>query len=67
MLVFVHLDNCVQAFLQRMSVCCETDDGKDERGIILGLGRAANLEDFGGIAGIDVVAGCEVCARDCES
>jgi hypothetical protein len=54
--VSVHLADGVQALLQGLAVGCEPNDREQDVGIILGRGRAANLEDFRGVSGVDAVA-----------
>jgi hypothetical protein len=56
MLVAVQLRNSVESLLQRFAVSCEANHGEDEVRIILRGGCAADLEDFGLVARVDVVA-----------
>lgn len=54
MLVSVHLDYDIEAFLESIAIGGETHDGKNDAAIrIVG----ADAEDFGNEAGVDVVAG----------
>lgn len=55
-LVAVHLDDGVEAFLQRFAVGGKSDHAEHDGGVVLGGCGAADLEDFGGVAGVDVVS-----------
>lgn len=57
-LVAVHLDNSIEALLEGIAVGGKADYGQYEGCVVLGCGGAADLEDFRGIAGVDVVARC---------
>lgn len=58
MLVLVHLDDRVQPLLQRVTVRSEADDGEDNATASVFRPIAADLEEFGDEARVDVVAGC---------
>lgn len=58
MLVSVHLDNCIEALLQCFAICGKPYDGENECRIILRGSCAADLEDFGLVSCINIVAGC---------
>lgn len=56
-LVFVHFDDGVEAFLQGAAVGGEAYDAENDFGAgVLGA-FAADFEEFGGVARVDVVAG----------
>lgn len=52
MLVFVHFDDGVETFFEGVAVCREADYGEDDWGGWI----VADGEEFGFIAGVDVVA-----------
>ena len=58
MLVLVHFHDGVEALFQRVAVGGEADDGEDDFRARVGRAVAADLEEFGGVAGVDAVAGC---------
>lgn len=57
MLVAVQLDHGIEALLERVGVGGEADHGEDQGCVALCRVAAADLEDFGLVAGVDVVAG----------
>ena len=61
MVVFVDLDNSIQAFLECRAVGCKADNGEDDVSSFAGLVIAAYSVDFGGVAGVDAVAGGRTC------
>ena len=56
-LVFVQFDNGVEALFQGVAVCGESDDGEDYSGTFVVWAFAADLEEFGLVSCVDVVAG----------
>ena len=56
MLIFVHLDDCVEAVLESRTVCCKTDNGEYNVSTLSGFIVATDPEYFGRVAGIDAVA-----------
>lgn len=58
MLVPVHFDNGIETFFQDLAVCGKTDDREDDRCVGSITVVAADLEDFRGVTGVDVVAIC---------
>lgn len=67
-LVSIDLDNAVESFLERQTVCRKADDGKHDVRAFAGLIVAADLKDFGRISGVDVVTrgGSRVAGNDCK-
>lgn len=61
MLVLVHLDDGVEALLQRMAVGGESDDREDYPCALVVWTLAADLEELGLVACVDVVAGRRAC------
>ena len=57
MLVFVHLDDCVEAFFECIAVCREADDCEDDACVVV----IADAEELGREAGVDAVAGRGAC------
>lgn len=55
-LVLVHLDDGVEALLQRIAVGGEAYDREDDLGALVLAAGAADAEQFGGVARVDVVA-----------
>ena len=53
MLVFVHLDDRIETFFEGIAVCSESDDRKDDAGIVV----IADAEELGDEARVDAVAG----------
>ena len=74
-LVLVHLYDGIESLFQRVAIGGEPDDGKGDAGILVLGTLAADLEELGCVAGVDVVAGGgpgvasengEVCAGDAK-
>jgi hypothetical protein len=55
-LVLVHLNDSVEALLERVAISGEAHDGEDDLGTLVVTAGAANAEEFGGVARVDVVA-----------
>lgn len=55
-LVLVHLDDSVKALLERIAVSGEANDGEDDLGPLVVAAGAADAEEFGSVARVDVVA-----------
>lgn len=55
-LVAVHLDDAVESFFQRLSICSKTNDGQNNMSAFSCLVIAAYLEELGRVSGVDVVA-----------
>jgi hypothetical protein len=55
-LVLVHLDDGVEALLERVAISGEADDGEDDLGALVLTAGATDTEEFGGVARVDVVA-----------
>jgi hypothetical protein len=55
-LVLVHLDDGVETLLERVAISGEADDGEDDLGTLVVAAGAADAEEFGGVARVDVVA-----------
>lgn len=55
-LELVHLDDGVEALLERVAVGREADDGQHDARALVGAASAADLEEFGRVARVDVVA-----------
>ena len=68
MLVLVHLHDSVEALGQRTAVSSEADDGEDNGSIGTAIVGAADFEEFGAVARVDVVAGgqARVAGQDAE-
>lgn len=60
-LILVHLDNGVEAFLESVGVGCKAHNREDYPGALVVRALAANLEELGCVACVDVVAGCRAC------
>lgn len=54
-LVLVHLDDSVEALLERVAISGEAHDGEDNPGTLVVAAGAADAEEFGGVARVDVV------------
>ena len=55
-LVLVHLDDSVEALLERVAISGEADDGEHDLGALVVAAGAADAEQFGSVARVDVVA-----------
>jgi hypothetical protein len=55
-LVLVHLDDGVETLLERVAISGEAYDGEDDLGTLVVAAGAADAEEFGGVARVDVVA-----------
>lgn len=56
MLVLVHLDDGVEALLERVAVCGKAYYREDDLGALVVAAGAADAEEFGSVARVDVVA-----------
>lgn len=55
-LVLVHLDDSVETLLERVAISGEAHDGQDDSSTLVVAAGAADAEEFGGVARVDVVA-----------